>query len=198
MNDMMRGTINEAGFGAVGDDTKAWATFRMHPVLDAMASKDAGRPIKKDVPYIKIIQPGENNTQVYDQPATDDDVRRFPRQWTAFQQNQQQTVDGAPLDLLFPDSPAIVENLKHVGFRTIEQLAAANDTALQSVGMGSRQWKEKAVGYLAAAEKGKDFHGLSDRLEKLELLTREKDDRIAALEAALAEATERRKSRNAA
>ncbi len=151
MSDMMRGTMNEAGFGAIGDDSKCWATFRMHPVVDHLASKEAGRTIKKDVPYIKIIQPGESTRQVYDQPATDEDVARFPRQWAAFQAGQKQEVIGTPLELLFPDSPAIVENLKVVGFRTVEQLSAANDTALQSIGMGSRQWQQKAKDYSALA-----------------------------------------------
>lgn len=190
MSDMMRGNFDPStGFGKQGDDSKAWATFRMHPVVDAMASKEAGRPIKKDVLYIKIIQPGENNTQVYDQPATNEDLARFPRQFAAFQQHKAQEVIGSPLSLLFPDSPAICENLAHVGFRTVEQLAAANDTALQNIGMGARKWQEQAKAYLEQAEKGKDFHGLSGRLDSLELKLKEKDDRIQALELALAEAT---------
>lgn len=192
MNDIMRGTINEAGFGAVGDDSKVWAEFRMHPVIDGVASKEAGRTIKKDVPHIKIIQPGESRLSVYDQPATNEDIARFPRQWEAFKAGQDQGVQGSPLSLLFPESPAIVENLKSVGIRTIEQLANLPDTGLQNVGMGARGWKDKAVTYLAAAEKGKDFHGLSDRVEKMELQARADKDRIAALEAALAEAATKR------
>ena len=189
MSDMLRGTINEAGFGAVGDDSKVWAEFRMHPVVDGAASKEAGRTIKRDVPYIKIIQPGESRLGCYDQPATDRDVARFPRQWAAFQSGQKQEIVGSRLDLLFPTSPAIVENLRSVGVFTVEQLATLPDTGLQNIGMGGRSWQEKAKAYLESANKGKDFHGLADRLEKLELQTREKDDRIAALEAALAEAT---------
>lgn len=197
--DILRGSFDpNTGFGAQGDDNKVWAVFRMHPVVDVLASKDAGITIKKDVPYVKITQPGESNTQVYDQPATDADVARFPRQWAAFKANQEQTVSGSPLELLFPESPAIVENLRAVGFRTIQQLAEANDTALQGIGMGQRMWHEKAKAYLAAADKGKDFHGLSARLDGLELKNRELSDRNAALEAALAEATTSKKSRSAA
>jgi len=189
MNDILRGTINEAGFGAVGDDSKVFAEFRMHPVVDAVASKEAGRTIKRDVPYVKIVQPGESRLSVYDQPARDEDVARFPRQWAAFKAGQDQGVHGSPLSLLFPDSPAIVENLKTISIRTIEQLASLNDTQIQNVGMGGRQWVEKAKTYLAQAENGKEFHAVTTRLEKLELEARGKDDRIAALEAALAEAS---------
>lgn len=198
--DILRGSFDpNTGFGAQGDDNKVWAVFRMHAVVDVIASREAARPIKKDVPYIKITQPGESNTQVYDQPATDADVARFPRQWAAFKQNQEQTISGSPLELLFPESPAIVENLKQMGFRTIEHLAEANDTALQSIGMGSRMWHEKAKNYLAMADKGKDFHGLSARLDALDLKNKELSDRNSALEAALAEATAgKTKSRAAA
>lgn len=189
-NEMMRGSYNpDTGFGAQGDDNKVLAEFRMHPVIDAIASKDAGRPIKKDVPHVKIIQPGESRLSVYDQPATNEDVARFPRQWAQFQAGQKQDVTGSRLDLLFPESPAIVENLRGVGIFTIEQLAGLPDTGLQNVGMGARQWQEKAKAYLASADKGKDFHGLSSRLDSLELKNKELSDRNAALEAALAEAS---------
>lgn len=203
MSDILRGTWDpNAGLGAQqGDESKVWAEFRMHPVVDVQASKDAARTIKRDVPYIKIIQPGESRLSIYDQPATNDDVGRFPRQWAAFQAGQSQDIKGTPLDLLFPESPAIVENLKAVQVRTVEQLAELPDTGLQNVGMGARLWKDKAAAYLAQAEKGKDFHGLADRLDKLTLAVTEKDTRIAALEAALAEASAaaaNKRGRNAA
>lgn len=192
MNDIMRGTINESGFGAVGDDSKVWAEFRMHPVVDGPASKEANRVIKRDVAYVKIIQPGESRLSIYDQPATDADVARFPRQWDAFKRGQEQGIVGTPLSELFPESPAIVENLKSVSIRTVEQLAGCNDSGAQNIGMGGMQWREKAKAYIAHADKGKGFHELAARLESLELKAREKDDRIAALEAALAEATANR------
>lgn len=195
-NEMMRGSYNpDTGFGAQGDDSKVFVEFRMHPVVDGVASKEAGRTIKRDVPYIKIIQPGESRLAAYDQPATNDDAARFPRQWAAFQAGQKQEISGSRLDLLFPESPAIVENLRSVGIFTVEQLAALPDTGLQNVGMGARQWQEKAKAYLASADQGKDFHGLSDRFDKLELKNKELSDRNAALEAALAEATVSRKGK---
>lgn len=195
-----RGTWDpNAGLAATqGDDNRAIVEFRMHPVLDGVATKEAGRPIKRDVPYIKILHPGEANLSVYDQPATDEDTMRYPRQWAAFKAGQAQEITGTPLDLLFPESPAIVANLKACSVRTVEQLAAMPDTALQGIGMGSRQWQEKAKAYLATAEGGKDFHGLSARIDQMELQRQADKDRIAALEAALAEATERKGKRQAA
>ncbi len=189
----LRGDFNpDTGFGAVGDDSKVLAKFYMRPMLDQVASRDQGRPIKRDVAHIQIIQPGESRMSVYDQPATNADIERFYDKWQKFQRGLEQAPAGSPLSLLFPESPAIVENLKAVGFHTIEQLDAANDTALQGVGMGARKWQQQAKEYLAQADKGKDYHGLSARIDAMDLKLREKDDRIAALEAALAEATANR------
>lgn len=193
MNDILRGNFDpNSGLSQQGDDNKVWAEFRMHPVIDAVASKAAGRTIKVDQPYVKIIQPGESRLAIYDQPATDADAARFPRQWAAFQAGQKQDVHGSRLDLLFPESPAIVENLRSVSIFTIEQLASLPDSGLQNIGMGARTWQEKAKTYLAQAEKGKDFHGLSDKVDAQALKLQELTNRNTALEAALAEATAKR------
>src|SRR6185295_3325237 len=97
---IMRGSYNpDTGFGAQGDDSKVWAEFYNRAMIDGQASKDAGRTITRDVPHVKIIQPGESRLSVYDQPATNDDAARFPRQWAAFKAGAEQTVAGSPLSL---------------------------------------------------------------------------------------------------
>lgn len=196
---ILRGSYNpDTGFGAQGDDSKVFAQFYNRAMIDGQASKDAGRTITRDVPHVRIIQPGESRLSVYDQPATNDDAARFPKQWAAFKAGEEQTVAGSPLSLLFPQSPATVDNLNRCGIRTVEMLATANDSALQEMGMGARSFQEKAKAYLENADKGKDFHGLSDRVDKLLLQQQADKDRIAALEAALSEATATRKKRDAA
>lgn len=188
MNEMLRGTFN--GTDATrADDAKLSVEFYTRSVVDGPASRDAGRPIHRDVVNIKIVQPGEARLGNYDQPATDEDAARFPRHWAAFKAGQSQTAQGSPLSLLFPDNPSIVDNLKYAGVHTVEQLAVLPDTSLQQVGMGARAWQEKAKEYLAKAEKGQGFHVLAAKIEAMELKNTEKDARIAALEAALAEAT---------
>lgn len=203
MNDgMMRGSYNpDTGFGAQGDDSKVFAQFYNRAMIDGVRTKEEGRTITRDVPHVKIIQPGESRLSVYDQPATNEDAARFPRQWEAFKSGAEQSISGSPLSLLFPQSPATVSNLNHCGIRTVEMLANASDAALQEMGMGARSFQEKAKQYLANAEQGKDFHGLSDRVDKLTLQAQADKDRIGALEAALSEATaaaRKLKSREAA
>lgn len=193
MNDIMRGTFDpNSGLAAQGDDNKVFAQFYTRAVNDGVASKEAGRPISKNVPYVKIIQPGESRLSVYDQPATNEDVARFPRQWAAFQSGKQMEVSGTMLSVLFPADPAVVENLKALNFHTVEQLAEANDTAIQQIGMGGSQWRDKARQYIGAADKGKDFHALSKKVEELTNARAADQQKIAAMEAALAQSETKR------
>jgi len=187
MNDIMRGTFNpDSGFATQGNDDKVWAQFYTKAEIDGQKTKDAGHPVFHDVTYVKIIQPGESRLSQIDRPAVDMDVERFPRQWDAFKRGKSDEIIGAPLSLLFPTNPSIVENFRRTGVHTIEQLAGLPDAALQETGMGGRQFQEKARDYLAKAESGKGYHALSEKLDQLALKVTEKDNRIAALEAALA------------
>lgn len=193
MNEIMRGTFDpNSGLATQGDDTKVFAEFYTRAVVDGVASREAGRTIKKDVPYIRIIQPGESRLGTYDQPATDADAARFPRLWAAYKQGQQQTMNGSPLSLLFPDNPSIVDNLRQSGVFTVEQLADMQLGQLQGLGMGGQTFQDKAKAYLAAADKGKDFHTLAKKVEMFVLQQRADADKIRALEAALAEASTKR------
>lgn len=181
-------------YAVPGADEKVFAEFYSRATIDQAKSKEAGYPVFVDVVHIKILQPGDARLSEYNQPARPQDIERFPRQWAAFQRQEKQDMEGAPLSLLFPTNPAIVENLKRFGVFVVEQLATLNDTALQEIGLGARTFKQKAQEYLAQADKGKSYHNLADRLEKLELAGMEKDDKIKALEAALAVATEEAKA----
>lgn len=144
---------------------RAFARFHMHPVQRKKASQDAGRPIFESVPHITIMQPGEKDTRV--RPVREEDKFRFPRQWAAFEAQQKQVVDGTPLSVLFPHNPGAVKTLEVMNITTIEQLAELQDTQIQNIGLGGRQWNEMARNYLEAAEKGKGFHKMQSDQEAL-------------------------------
>lgn len=155
--------INGSGVGAVafGNDDKLFVRFYARPMIDHAASIAAGYPIKKDVDHTIIRQPGEKDE--YNQPTIREDQMRFPRQWALYKEGKDQEVIGAPISILFPDSPSVVENLRFLKIQTIEQLANLNDTQIQNIGMGGRMFYEKAKAFLAAAEKGKGFHELEEK-----------------------------------
>lgn len=179
---------NQGGLVTFGNDDKLFVQFHKKSEIDGLASKKEGRPIHHAVVYVKIQQPGERD--YLDRPATMEDRHRFPRQWAAYEAGQEDIPSGTLLSVLFPNNPEVVENLKLAKVLTVEQLAGCNDTQIQNIGLGGRTFVDRAKQYLAASEKGKGFHELSSRLDQMELQIKAKDDRIAALEMALAEAGE--------
>lgn len=182
--------IHNQGYGPVsfGDDSRLFVKFTKKSVQNALKSKEAGRPVFEAVVFVHIQQPGERD--YIEKPATDEHVYRFPRQWAAYQRGEEAVPEGTPTSILFPQNPEVVDMLKFSKVYTVEQLASCNDTQLQNLGLGGRTFMEKARQYLASADKGKGFHELSSRLDQMEMQIKAKDDRIAALEAALAEAGE--------
>lgn len=184
------GQVHRAGFGAVsfGGDDKLIVWFVDKPMLNGVASKEANRPIYQNVAHVHIQQPGERD--YLEQPATQEHVARFPRQWETHQKKQASKIDGTPLAVLFPTDPALVKTMENINIFTVEQLGSLNDTAIQNIGMGGREFVTRAKSFLEAADKGKGFNELSARLDQLALQNTEKDARIAALETALANAGE--------
>ena len=176
---------NKGGMVEFGDDSRLFVKFERRSVLDPVASREQGRPIHVGMDYVHIQQPGERDCTI--RPATEIDTMRFRQQWARYRDGQTQDVEGSPLSVLFPNNPEIVENLKYYRLSTVEQLAALNDTQIQNIGIGGRQFYEAAKKYLAAADKGKDFHALAKSVDQLQRDMQAKDVKIAALEAALAE-----------
>lgn len=176
---------NKGGMVEFGDDSKLFVTFSTQSVVDPVQSRDAGRPIHVHVDYVRIQQPGERDFTL--RPATHLDTQRFRRQWQMYQDGRAQDPSGTLLSVLFPNNPEIVDNLKYFKISTVEQLAGLNDTQIQNVGLGGRAFHDAAVKYLAAAEKGKDYHALAKNVETMNLRMQELEARNQALEAALEE-----------
>ena len=138
-----------------------------------------GRPVYNDQVFVRIAPPGEK-LNVVDRPATGSDARRWPKQWEQFQQNKQQTVEGTPVDLLYPDNPSIGSTLRASGVYTIEQLAELSGNAIESVGMGAQTWVNAAQKYMQAANKGVKMaqyrHDLEERDREVSFLTKQVND----------------------
>lgn len=183
------------GIVEFGDDSRLFVEFTSRAVPDPIASTEAGRPVSRQMDYIRIRQPGERDEIM--RPAHDGDRRRFRRHWDAFQDGRQALPEGTPLALLFPNNPEIIENLKHDKIFVVEQLAALSDTQIQNIGMGARAWQQKAAEFLMLSDNGKGFHVLQKQINQLTAQGTADKERIAALESALTEATEKKKPKAA-
>jgi hypothetical protein len=127
----------------------SFAIFYPRAIQDPVASREAKRPQFKMVPYIQIMQPGENTHKI-DRPAKPEDVERSQKEWTRFQARTNNGAIGTPLEALFPYHPEIVLNLKASNVLSVEALASLTDAAMSAMGLGAGEMKERARRYLVA------------------------------------------------
>lgn len=166
--------------GRPGDE-KLWITFYKYPEKDEEASQAEGRPIYREVDYVRIVTPGDKDN-IPERPVRDapeySDKRRFAKQWLAYQASQKQDeVNGTPLAAWPAISRAQVEELKFFGCHTVEQLAGLSDTHAQKF-MGIQALKKRAADFLALAKDQAPMTALRAEVEK-------RDEEVASLKAAL-------------
>ena len=176
-----------------GDDSGLYVEFYMQAEHRAFLSEKEGYPVYEDVPFIKIMFPGNTSTVVdrpvkiegtYDNPS---DAERFPKQWAAFKSKSVQVNEGLPIDEYPPLSKSMAMTLKSMNIHTVQMLAAVNDNAL--TWLGAREMREKAKAYLELAKDS--AASLKLQADNLHL-----KDEIAALKQQFAElSTEKRRGR---
>lgn len=136
-----------------GGDKGMVCMFYNRALHSPAKSREQGRPVYEDKVFVRIHPPGER-LNIVDREARGDDQRRWPMQWAQFKQNKQQTPEGTPIDLLFPDYPSVAATLRAAGVYTVEACAALSAEAIDTIGMGSQRYVNAAVKYLEFASKG--------------------------------------------
>lgn len=148
-----------------GDDSSQIVIFYTRSVFNAAKSKAAGARHYDNQTWVKMHPPGEK-LNIIDRPATDLDKAKYAGQWNLFLQNKTQVPEGTPIDLLFPNNPAVADNLRAYGVHTIQQCANLSAHALQTIGMGAQEWQNMAKQYLDSATSGTAFLALRAQLEQ--------------------------------
>lgn len=147
-----------------GDET-LFVKFYMGVQEDAEKSAEVGHPVFKDVPYVKILVPGDKNT-IIDTVADRQYQQRFPRLWQQFTSQETQTHSGMPIR----EWPAVTrgqaEELLYLNIHTVEQLAACADTHGAKL-MNFHALKAKAQAYLDAAKGAAGVQALAEENRKL-------------------------------
>ena len=169
-------------------DENLYVQFFSHPMQDKAKTLEEGRPIFVDTEYIRIMVPGDKSNVVM-RSVREDDRQRFPKQYQAFKNDEEEILEGTPLDKWNFVSAAQVEELKYFGIRTVENLANVTDTNAQKF-MGINLLRQKAQEYIAAASSEAPIAQLQEELsardatiaEQASLLA-DMQERLAALEA---------------
>lgn len=99
---------------------------------------------EKEVDFVSIKVPGDKTVEI-DVEADESHKRRFRRRWEMYK--SMQSITGTPV----ADWHDIPEGLKsefaYLGFRYVEQIAAAPDSAFSRI-PGGTQWRMKAQDFL--------------------------------------------------
>lgn len=128
-----------------------WFDTRPNP----RKSKSAGYPIFEEVPWIRIIVPGEKNNSVPERPSTDQDNKRFPRSYETLMtlaKNSAAPIDGMPIEHWPRATRSMAMTLKAVNIPTVEALAAVQDSHIDRIGPNGRQLRSEAQAFLAVSK----------------------------------------------
>lgn len=148
------------------EDRPAYVRFEKRAVEDKAASLKAGRAVCVDVDFALVTPPYSKDCVEYRVETwlsnMEHNVRRgkIPVKWAeqwkasyeAWKKGYDAPVNGTDVRNWSAITPAQVKNLLAAGCRTVEDLAAANDQAMRSIGMGANELKRKAIAYLQATK----------------------------------------------
>lgn len=154
-------------------DSRLRVQFGLFPQIDQDASDKEGRPIYKEVEYITIMVPGERD--IVHRAAWRMDYERFPQQYAAFKNKQNQdAASGTPLKLVPWLTLGQVKELEYFNCYTLEQLASMPDSSAQKF-MQINKLKQLAKDHVQAAKEAAPLTAMRAEMDV-------KDSRIAALE----------------
>jgi hypothetical protein len=184
----MSETAQAAGFlnGAQPNQQQADARLRVQfgpfPQINQEKTTAEGRPIYDDILYIMIYVPGERD--VVHRKAYEGDKQRFPFQYQAYMNKQNQdTAGGTPLKVVPWLTLGQVKELEFFNCYTVEQLAAMPDSNISKF-HGIQKLKQNAKDFLAAAKEAAPLIAMRAEIDQ-------RDDQIAALQNQMADLVKR-------
>lgn len=127
---------------------------------------------------VELRVPGDLKT-VSKRKVTDKERQMFPRIYDAWKDGEGAEIEGTRLDLwLGRDHPAL-DDLRYYKLITVEQLSEISDTVIQSLGMGYRELRDKALQFLASENSNEAIAAQNKELMKEIASMREQIARLA-------------------
>ena len=134
----------------LSQESNLFVSFYSDAIEIKAESEKLGRPVFRDLPFIKIVVPGDVNN-IIERKATDADKEKFPKAWARFQASEAEGHEGTPLEQWPQMSRSMVKECKYFEIHTVEQLAGLSDINVSRMGMGYMELRNKAKDYLVAA-----------------------------------------------
>lgn len=179
----------ERELGMPDDMPQLLVGFGMMQMLDHKLFRETKREEYTERLFFKCQVPGDK-TFLYLQPATEDDKRKFPRTWKAY--NEGIKAGGTPIEQWAGCPRSVAALLKSKGVKTVEALAEIHEGNIERMGfIGARELRDKARKSLAdiqadAKAKGEadDKAALQAQLAAMQATAEAMAAKIAELESA--------------
>jgi len=181
-----------------------FVSFERVGVYDREKSEETGYYCTKDVDYIYVTPAGTKDRYPFiaerfiadkkalsakGDPYWSKYWEPIKKSYEAWKNGQDVPVDGTPIKAWPLLSPARQKVWEHANFRTVEEMAEANEEGLANVGMGARAEKEKARSWLKTradtSKVASDNAGLKEKLEAAEERLQANEDLIRQLKSQL-------------
>lgn len=162
------------------DDRNVVARF-YDKAVKTTAVNSNGLPVFKNVTYVEI-RLKDNNTEVFNQPANEEKIKRFAREYALYKMAKEQIKEGTPLEQFAFLTAAEVATCKNRGIFTVEALAGLSSDRVQSLGLQNEHkfakiFMENAhnnVSVVELARKEKEYSDkISEYRAKFEILIKE-------------------------
>jgi len=156
---------NHADFNAAQaeQDRALLVKFFSTPLKNEEKSLVEGRPIFDDVDMIEIRVRGTKDN-IVQRPVRSDDKQRFREAWRAHSEGEKAVQSGTPLAQWPIMSSSQVEEMKYLGFVTVEQIANANDSVVANIS-GLQGLKNKAKAFIEFSKGAAPIEQLQNKLE---------------------------------
>ncbi|MBP5352536.1 MAG: hypothetical protein J6Y91_02070 [Alphaproteobacteria bacterium] len=164
------------------DDNSVAARFYDKAVKTAEVNAN-GLPIFQNKTYVEI-RLKDNNTEVFNQPATAEKIKRFPREYTLYQMAKKQVQQGTPLEQFAFLDAAEVATCKNRGVFTVEALAGLESEKVKTLGLDEEH--KMAVLFLKNAKQNGALQKISQQEETYQNEITALKEKIAWLEGQLA------------
>lgn len=148
------------------EDRPPYVTFEVRSEEDRTASIEQGSYVHRDVDYAIITPQGSKDrierkvedwfpylqTQVNEGRFSPTWLSAYKSIYTEWKAGNEVPENGTPIRTWPVLSPSTVRAVLDANIRTVEDLANANEGAIQAIGIGGRGLKQQAVSWLAAAK----------------------------------------------
>ena len=158
--------------------------FHLRAIENPFKSRQEGRPVFDEVEFVEIIIPGKPLSTAVE-PINDSHKTRWPQQYDLFKKGMDAPETGTPLEQWPVLSVGAVANLKALRFRTVEDLAKADDAVLQNMGTGGLTLRTRARDFLEAAHSTAPMERLAQENDILKQQMAAMNDTMAAMKARL-------------